>query len=79
MRHYNPIPYSSMKILIASLKENISAAIKFEVFWGTDPLGTSRVIEQHKKNLVNTIRDEMHTKIATLDMDDLEFAIVDEK
>lgn len=66
-----------MPKLIATLKEPIQALVEFEEFWETDALGTSGIIEQHKKNLVRRIRDEMHSKIAVLDMDDVKFSIVD--
>lgn len=63
------------KIINARLKEPISAAVKVDLDFNEDWLKASAIMEQYKRNLLSTIRDELHSKIATLSLDDIEFKI----
>ncbi len=64
------------KIITARLKEPLSVATRIEIDM-SDWLQGSAIIEETKRRLLSKLRDELHTKIAIMDIDDLEFKVSD--
>lgn len=62
-----------MKILQAKLKEEPVVAINLDVDFTSDWVSASSVIESAKKQLLRQLKQDLHEKIAVLDIDDLNF------
>lgn len=66
-----------MKTLQAKLKETPTTVTKLDIEFGEDWLTASAVVERMKREALANIRRNLHEKIATLSLDDIEFKIVD--
>lgn len=67
----------NMKTLTAKIKEPIQVAVSLEgIDFNQNWLTASAVIESSKRGLLAKLRSELHEKIATLSLDDLDFKIL---
>lgn len=64
------------KIITARLKEPLSTATRIEIDM-SNWLEGSAIIEQSKRVLLAKLKDEYHTKIAVMGIDDLEFKVME--
>lgn len=67
-----------MKILHAKLKDDVSVTINLDslVDFSKDYLSASAIVEQSKRKLVADLKNAYHEKIATLNVDDILFKII---
>lgn len=67
-----------MKILQAKLKNEYVVSVNMEGCFDfvEDFINASTVVQEAKRKLFNQLKTSLHEKIATLNIDDLEFKII---